>query len=101
MGIGSYLDDLHGFRGTIWGSGAMNRSSKPDLSGCDVLALRGQLTKNHSGSHCSVLGDPGLLAGVLVKDKIPVNHEVGLIRHWNDKETTVEDAYNIKVTNDV
>ena len=104
MGAGSCLDGLTAekpYKGILWGTGMMDRSKKPDISQAKVVALRGQFSKAHCHSDCSILGDPGLLANVLVKESIPVNHDVGFIAHWNDKETEVADAYKIKVTNDV
>jgi pyruvyltransferase len=103
IGAGSYLDTFNNypFTGTVWGTGIMSRDSYPDLSHARVLALRGVNTKTHCKSHCIVLGDPGLLASSLVKEDIPVNHDIGFIPHWNDKETVVEGAYKIKITNSI
>lgn len=103
IGVGSYLDVLkdHPFHGYIWGTGIMNKKSYPNLSHCKVLALRGKYTQAHCKSHCQILGDPGLLANMLVKEKVPINHDIGFIPHWNDKKTTVRGSYKIKITNPI
>ena len=87
--VGSTLDRTPtGWRGTIAGAGNKHESSIVDLTGCRVLALRGRLTLANVtglGHQRPVLGDPGLLASLLI-ERPPAKHEVGVVPHWSDTE---------------
>lgn len=86
--VGSTLDRMPtGWRGTVAGAGNKHETSIVDLAGCRVLALRGRLTAaNVTGLDAQpVLGDPGLLAPLLI-DRPPIKHEVGIVPHWSDTE---------------
>jgi len=71
----------------VWGTGFIS-AVKPARSKHDYVAVRGHLTKKciRNIPPNIVLGDPGLLAHLLV-EKRPVakTHRVGLICHYKDK----------------
>lgn len=86
--VGSTLDRMPtGWTGTIAGAGNKHETSRVDLTGCRVLALRGHLTAaNVTGlNNQPVLGDPGLLAATLIS-RPPIQHEIGVVPHWSDTE---------------
>lgn len=97
--IGSILDKLpHDFRGLIVGCGKLYEESVLDLPYAPVLALRGPLTANTTGTSI-VLADPGLLADELVgyQNKI---YNLGLVPHWTDMTLEIDPRftkYNPKI----
>ena len=104
MGVGSYLDGMDQYKGIVWGTGRMFPGGETDLSKANVLAVRGQLTRDIVKTDCDVLGDPGLLCKLIAPKKVKKTHEFGMIPHWNDSE--MKDIYKgdyfiIDVTQDV
>ncbi len=87
VGIGSYLEKFSGYKGIIWGTGKMFEKTVVNLWDSKVLALRGELSLR--GSHCFpvTLGDPVLLCRFLQPESVKKEYEVGIIPHWNDRET--------------
>ena len=77
-----------GWTGTVLGIGTA-RPEPVDLSRARVLALRGHLTAHASElpmGTTPALGDPGLLADVIL-DRVPSpRHAVGVVAHWQDRE---------------
>jgi pyruvyltransferase len=86
VAIGSILTHLPtDWGGTILGSGVLNSKRKLDLTQARVLALRGALTARRVRTNGDfALGDPGLLAPLLV-EPVETKYEVGLLPHWSDR----------------
>ena len=85
---GSVIDHLPrtGWTGTIAGAGQLQESTTTDLFDATVLGLRGHLTRHRTRFESDVvIGDPGLLAPVLVP-AVPKTIDVGVIPHWTDTE---------------
>ncbi|KRE25831.1 polysaccharide pyruvyl transferase family protein [Agromyces sp. Soil535] len=80
-GVGSILESLPpNFDGAIWGSGLMHDRPYP-LPRAKVLAVRGQLTREHIGAPDRVaLGDPGLLVARRIR-RPALRWDVGLVPH--------------------
>ncbi|WP_237134308.1 polysaccharide pyruvyl transferase family protein [Pseudohongiella sp. O18] len=78
-----------GQRLAIWGSGLM-KPKNLKLPPCNVLALRGPLSKKYAGIIDAevVLADPGILAHQLV-DKVTKSENVGIVPHYVDKNDRV------------
>jgi hypothetical protein len=88
--VGSILEHLPAdWSGTVFGAGQLHESSRIDLTNARVLALRGKLTaarvKGLPSHTRVVLGDPGLLAPLWVRQP-PAKYDLGIVPHWSDKE---------------
>lgn len=97
VAVGSLLQRLpeHLFsrRLNIWGSGFI-ANEKPHRSRHHYHAIRGKLSRDIVRKHKDLpLGDPGLLADLLVSDTAPVKQcAVGLIAHYKDKSNPLLQA---------
>jgi len=57
-----------------------------DLNQATIIAVRGALTKSRvNGAQRAILGDPGLLADLIVPSKFKKSHVIGLVPHYVDK----------------
>lgn len=84
--IGSNIELVpDGFRGTIFGTGIMRSNTRRDLSGANILAVRGNLTAACCGIGPVLLADPGLLAAHLIGDRPKPDIAHGFIRHFADR----------------
>lgn len=72
------------FSGTLLGIG-LARDVPIDLSRATVRALRGPLTARAAGVDEVALGDPGLLAPLLLEQRPLVRHRLGVVPHWQDR----------------
>lgn len=106
VAIGSILEHVNfdQFQGQIWGSGFISLDSqiKP-IQEKRISAVRGIFTKQKLGikSHC-VLGDPGLLADMLMNGRSEPRTQLGLIPHFVDSDNKkikwiATNADNIKI----
>lgn len=86
VGIGSVLDQVpNSFSGTILGAGLMWASSKKDFSKANCQLVRGKLSVERcKGCDAAIVGDPGLLAGKLLRSGQNKIFELGLIPHYVD-----------------
>lgn len=86
---GSVLEELPDYwTGTVCGAGKRHERSRIHLSDARVFALRGKLTQaGVTGLHGQkpVLGDPGLLAPMFVRQP-SAKHDLGVLPHWRDSE---------------
>jgi len=84
--IGSVLEHLPaGWTGTVCGAGKLHEDSTVDLSGANVVALRGKLTAagvRGAGPEV-VLGDPALLLPDYI-GQWPAKYDLGVVPHWSD-----------------
>jgi hypothetical protein len=87
LSCGSILQNLPDeFSGTIIGSGILNPSVSVNLNNATILALRGEMTRDHIGaSKETPLGDPGLLADKLLSKKQKKRYVAGIAPHFSDK----------------
>ncbi|MEM4267008.1 MAG: hypothetical protein QW404_03055 [Candidatus Nanoarchaeia archaeon] len=104
IGAGSLLEFIpHTYKGIIFGSGRMFNGMRFDLRDCNVLALRGKLTKESCLTDCEIMGDLGLLCNRFKDEKIKKEYFIGVISHWNHQELIDEypGALKIDITGDV
>jgi pyruvyltransferase len=84
---GSVLEQLPDYwSGTVCGAGKFNEKSRINLSDARVFALRGKLTEAGVlglGHQKPVLGDPGLLAPLFVRQP-SAKYDLGVVPHWTD-----------------
>jgi hypothetical protein len=74
------------FRGTVLGAGKADNVRNVNLSQARVLALRGQLTADGvQATPGYALGDPGLLADMLLDERPEPIHDLGVVPHWQDR----------------
>lgn len=87
ISTGSIIDGLkEDYEGIILGSGLI-RDSYRKFPNANILALRGELTKNRLGVRQDIpLGDPGLLARNLVSGEFGKSYSIGIIPHYMDKD---------------
>jgi len=87
IGVGSILEHADdSFAGTVLGSGFIYENSRMDLPLARVLSVRGQLTRERLGGRHrnALLGDPGLLAPLLLPVQPPKRYVVGIVpQHVN------------------
>jgi len=85
--IGSILNGLQNdFDGIIFGSG-LQKDIVLNLPGAEVIAVRGALTRDHIGAPDETfLGDPGLLAPMLINTDVQKEYVLGVVPHFLDKE---------------
>jgi pyruvyltransferase len=90
VSTGSILDGLsRDYTGAILGSGLI-RDTELALPHAQILAVRGQLTRDRLGLPVSTpLGDPGLLAAKLLPDRPEKKYRLGVIPHYVDKNNTL------------
>ena len=90
VSIGSVLGWFDGFTGTVFGSGRSgDQGPVVDLTGADVRALRGRLTRELvRGGNDAVLGDPGLLITDFI-EKPPTDTYTAIVPHWQDIDRMV------------
>ena len=88
VATGSILEHLpNGFSGIILGSGFIDGRSRTSFPAARILAVRGCMTRERLGAcHGKVaLGDPGLLAPLIMKGREDKKFVVGLVPHYEDK----------------
>lgn len=87
ISVGSILEHAdESFAGTILGSGFIFEHSRMELPQAHVLSVRGALTRERLGSRHrnALLGDPGLLAPLLLSVRNPKRYTIGIIpQHVN------------------
>lgn len=106
---GSILSMLpDGWDGVVVGAGYARSHvvyvDVPDpLRRADFRAVRGRMTAGllpwNGIEGAPVLGDPGILASLLVDD-VPIEHEVGIVAHWQDQSLRQMKGFQINVRND-
>lgn len=84
---GSILDGVsQTFSGMVLGSGLI-RDCEVCLPKARFLAVRGYLSRQRLGLDRRVpLGDPGLLAGRLLKGRVEKKFRIGVVPHYADKD---------------
>lgn len=84
--VGSVLQGLpETFSGRILGSGLL-QDTKRRFPNAKIMALRGELTRDRIGAYPSTpLGDPGVVADVLLPQRHYKNYVLGLVPHFKDK----------------
>jgi|SRR5690606_2406765 pyruvyltransferase len=84
--LGSILQDVSvNFSGIIAGAGLIGDLTK-SFPEAKILGLRGYLTKDRLGIKYDVtLGDPGILASFLVRERSEKTHVLGIVPHYVDK----------------
>jgi pyruvyltransferase len=76
-----------GRRLKIWGTGFIEDGPQRSTFMLDVLAVRGPLSRDRLGlGPQTVLGDPGILAPMLLKSRPPKKHRWGIIPHYVDAD---------------
>ena len=87
FGCGSIAESIPaGFAGTVIGAGYMWRKSRGDLTGANVLALRGKLTARAAQRPDVLLADLGLLAVDLIgRRSSRRRYSIGTVRHFVDR----------------
>jgi hypothetical protein len=74
---------------TVWGSGAQRRGAKPDPL-ARYLAVRGPMTRAmviaNGGTCPEVYGDPALLLPRFHNAPVEVEHDVGIVPHYVDRD---------------
>lgn len=87
IGVGSILEHAdESFSGTVLGSGFIFEHSRMELPHARVLSVRGVLTRERLGvrHRSALLGDPGLLAPLLLPAQPPKRYVVGIVpQHVN------------------
>jgi pyruvyltransferase len=95
VAAGSILQQLAGtgFAGAVWGTGLIaDTFGVIRLPDARVAAVRGCLTRRHLDVPDTIpLGDPGLLANLLV-DPRPPDYAVGIVPHKVDRDVAVLSA---------
>jgi pyruvyltransferase len=87
--IGSNIEMIpDGYRGWILGTGIAGSSTRRDLSGANVLCVRGNLTAACCNVGDVLLADLGLLASDLLDHRPEQDIEEGIIRHFADPRPT-------------
>jgi hypothetical protein len=71
----------------VWGSGYIENQS-PKKSKHYYHAVRGELTKKIIDKAPAALGDPGLLAFLLLNKSISKKYKIGFVEHYKDKRNT-------------
>jgi pyruvyltransferase len=86
--VGSILGELpEDFAGVILGSGFYWERSTQTFPKATVLAVRGKLTREKLGRGDDVaLGDPGLLASMLMPERKRKKYRLGVIPHYIDQD---------------
>lgn len=97
--IGSIMEHLpKKYKGIVAGIGSARSSTRKDLREANVLALRGELTKQHviTNNTNIILADPGLLAPKVVNiANIRKQYDVGVILHYADKNFKPEPQHHV------
>lgn len=84
VSTGSILEHLpESFRGVILGSGFIYEDSQLHFPGANILSVRGELSKRILGPQRVNLqvGDPGLLAGKVLKVREEKRYRLGIVPH--------------------
>lgn len=93
-----YADD----NSTVWGAGLISKDHKPKGKP-RICAVRGPLTREiliASGHECpAVYGDPALLYPRYYKPEIKLEHKLGIIPHYKDKNHKWVKSQKAKVIN--
>ncbi len=96
ISVGSILEHVaESFSGTVIGSGFIHESSRMDLQFAQIQSVRGPLTRERlSARHRKVsLGDPGLLAPLLLSTRPKKRFIVGVLPH----HANLDPAYLSKI----
>lgn len=75
-----------GFTGTVYGTGYMWATNQADLTGANVLAMRGPLSAKQARVKGALLADPGLLVGALVNGWPRRRQRLGVAPHYVDDQ---------------
>lgn len=84
--VGSVLSKVpSGWGGIVLGTGTIRAGMRPNLPHAKILALRGDMTRRASGIRRTIpLGDPGILAPVLLPERPEPEHDLVLVPHYVD-----------------
>lgn len=97
---GSVLQHLpEHYAGTVCGTGKLHEHNRIHLGDARVFALRGKLTQagvTGLGGQQPVLGDPGLLAPMFVRQPV-AKHDLGVVGHWSDEDLHRRFAYGHRI----
>jgi len=85
---GSLLEKVpEDFSGFILGTGFMHGDSVRSFDKARILAVRGELTRNHVGApKDTILGDPGLLVSRFFTRRQKKRYTLGVVPHYVDKK---------------
>lgn len=101
VSIGSVLSKPPpGWRGTVWGTGFIQEHMTRDLRRANVLAVRGELTRDACNlPRSTVLGDPGILAGDLLGPDATVAPDgpVVVVPHYVDRDLAARHPGAVRV----
>ena len=91
VSTGSILEHLQNdYEGIILGSGFIDERSRMSFPAARVLAVRGALTRARMGRGSDLaLGDPGLLASIVMPDRETKKYALGIIPHHSEKSHPV------------
>jgi hypothetical protein len=88
VATGSILEHLcDDYAGIILGSGFIDETSNMTFPKARVLAVRGKLTRQRLGENRKTvaLGDPGLLASVVMPRREEKSYVLGVVPHYSEK----------------
>ncbi len=102
VSIGSLLEIIpEDFPGFIVGTGLI-RDNIRNFPRAKILAVRGERTRDNIGAPAStILGDPGLLADRLLKNKQKKQYTIGILPHYVDKADAKIQKIYAKYPNEV
>ena len=115
IGIGSVLQNFINHKNqnrtiNVWGSGFIKpktQHSEMFSSNMNFFAVRGKLTKSRISKMYNkefddiTLGDPGLLASLLINNKIKKRYKLGIIPHFIDSHLPVFHKINSSINDSV
>lgn len=86
ISTGSLIEHINSdYKGVILGTGAIDSTTNKHFPNVRILGLRGRLTKDLlKVKHEVTLGDPGLLASKLLKEKSLKKFKIGIVPHYSD-----------------
>jgi pyruvyltransferase len=86
VSTGSLIEHIpNHYKGVILGTGAIDEKTNVRFPFAKVIALRGIYTKDRLAETGNIsLGDPGLLAHKLLKNRSAKKYKLGLIPHYSD-----------------
>ncbi|MDT0689804.1 polysaccharide pyruvyl transferase family protein [Salegentibacter sp. F188] len=88
ISTGSLIEHIKpNFKGYILGTGAINEKTENFFPNAKILGLRGEFTKENLDVQKEiVLGDPGLISSILLKERCKKEFRLGIVPHFSDLE---------------